>query len=136
MPNYSLVPVDYQPDFDGHSLVPVDYDPFAAKAWLNRCSFNSRRLNQRSHSRKPSRNSLRQEPVSPASTGRRLVTAPADRVAALASAMQELIQATRVGLKAGHPSLLPLAAAPIRRQWSLPSIRPKRMIRWSSYVRK
>ena len=30
MPNYSLVPVDHQPDFDGHSLVPVDYDPFAA----------------------------------------------------------------------------------------------------------
>jgi hypothetical protein len=24
------VPVDYQPNFDGHSLVPVDYDPFAA----------------------------------------------------------------------------------------------------------
>jgi hypothetical protein len=30
MPGYSLVPVDYQPDFDDHSLVPVDYDPFAA----------------------------------------------------------------------------------------------------------
>jgi hypothetical protein len=30
MPNSSLVPVDYQPHFDGHSLVPVDYDPFAA----------------------------------------------------------------------------------------------------------
>jgi hypothetical protein len=30
MPNYSLVPVDYQPDFDGYSLVPVDHDPFAA----------------------------------------------------------------------------------------------------------
>src|SRR5215213_5901843 len=29
MPGYSLVPVDYQPDFDDHSLVPVDYDPFA-----------------------------------------------------------------------------------------------------------
>ena len=28
MPGYSLVPVDYQPDFDGYSLVPVDYDPF------------------------------------------------------------------------------------------------------------
>ena len=24
MPGYSLVPVDYQPDFDGYSLVPVD----------------------------------------------------------------------------------------------------------------
>jgi hypothetical protein len=30
MPDHSLVPVDYQPDFDDHSLVPVDYDPFAA----------------------------------------------------------------------------------------------------------
>ena len=30
MPDYSLVPVDYQPDFDHYSLVPVDYDPFAA----------------------------------------------------------------------------------------------------------
>ena len=29
MPGYSLVPVDYQPDFDGYTLVPVDYDPFA-----------------------------------------------------------------------------------------------------------
>jgi hypothetical protein len=30
MPDYSLVPVDYQPDFNDHSLVPVDHDPFAA----------------------------------------------------------------------------------------------------------
>jgi hypothetical protein len=30
MPGYSLVPVDYQPDFDDYSLVPVDHDPFAA----------------------------------------------------------------------------------------------------------
>ena len=29
MPDYSLLPVDYQPDFDDHSLVPVDHDPFA-----------------------------------------------------------------------------------------------------------
>jgi hypothetical protein len=29
MPDYSLVPVDYQPNFDGYSLVPVDYNPFA-----------------------------------------------------------------------------------------------------------
>jgi hypothetical protein len=32
MPGYSLVPVDYQPDFGDNSLVPVDYDPFAADA--------------------------------------------------------------------------------------------------------
>ena len=30
MPGYTLVPVDYQPDFDDYSLVPVDYDPFDA----------------------------------------------------------------------------------------------------------
>ena len=30
MSNYSLVPVDYPPDFEGVSLVPVDHDPFAA----------------------------------------------------------------------------------------------------------
>ena len=30
MPDYSLVPVDYQPDFSGYSLVPVDYNPFSA----------------------------------------------------------------------------------------------------------
>ena len=30
MRDYSLVPVDYQPEFDDHSLVPVGYDPFAA----------------------------------------------------------------------------------------------------------
>ena len=31
MPDYSLVPVDHQPDFDGYSLVPVDHDPFTAE---------------------------------------------------------------------------------------------------------
>jgi hypothetical protein len=30
MPGYTLVPVNYQPDFSDYSLVPVDYDPFAA----------------------------------------------------------------------------------------------------------
>ena len=30
MAEYSLVPVDYQPDFPGVSLVPVDHDPFGA----------------------------------------------------------------------------------------------------------
>jgi hypothetical protein len=28
MADYSLVPVDYQPDFGNVSLVPVDYNPF------------------------------------------------------------------------------------------------------------
>jgi hypothetical protein len=30
VPDYSLVPVDYQRDFSDYSLVPVDYDPFSA----------------------------------------------------------------------------------------------------------
>ena len=30
MPDYSLLPVDYRPDFDNYSLVPVEHDPFAA----------------------------------------------------------------------------------------------------------
>jgi hypothetical protein len=30
MPDFSLVPVDHQPDFGDVSLVPVDYDPFSA----------------------------------------------------------------------------------------------------------
>jgi len=30
MDDYSLVPVDHQPDFENVSLVPVDYDPYAA----------------------------------------------------------------------------------------------------------
>jgi hypothetical protein len=29
MPDYTLVPVDYQPDYEDYTLVPVDHDPFA-----------------------------------------------------------------------------------------------------------
>jgi hypothetical protein len=36
MPDYSLAPVDYQPDFDDYSLVPVDHDPFAADDMIQR----------------------------------------------------------------------------------------------------
>jgi hypothetical protein len=36
MPGYTLVPVDYQPDFGDYSLVPVDYDPFAADDIIQR----------------------------------------------------------------------------------------------------
>jgi hypothetical protein len=39
MPDYSLVPVDYQPDFDNHSLVPVDHDPFAADGAAKQAQF-------------------------------------------------------------------------------------------------
>ncbi|MBC9876348.1 hypothetical protein G8O24_03180 [Bradyrhizobium sp. INPA01-394B] len=30
MVDYSLVPVEHQPDFENVSLVPVDHDPFSA----------------------------------------------------------------------------------------------------------
>src|SRR3954469_6356799 len=30
MDDYSLVPVEHQPDFENVSLVPVDHDPFSA----------------------------------------------------------------------------------------------------------
>ena len=30
MPDFSLVPVEYPPEFAGASLVPVDHDPFGA----------------------------------------------------------------------------------------------------------
>jgi hypothetical protein len=39
MPDYSLVPVDHQPDFDDHSLVPVDHDPFAADGLAQQAQF-------------------------------------------------------------------------------------------------
>jgi hypothetical protein len=39
MPDYSLVPVDHQPDFDDHSLVPVDHDPFIADGLAQQAQF-------------------------------------------------------------------------------------------------
>jgi hypothetical protein len=39
MPDYTLVPVDHQPDFDDYSLVPVDYDPFAADGLAQQAQF-------------------------------------------------------------------------------------------------
>jgi hypothetical protein len=39
MPGYSLVPVDYQPDFDDYSLVPVDHDPFAGDGLVQQAQF-------------------------------------------------------------------------------------------------
>jgi hypothetical protein len=36
MPDYSLVPVDHQPDFGDVSLVPVDHDPFSAADIIQR----------------------------------------------------------------------------------------------------
>ena len=39
MPDFSLVPVDYQPDFDDYSLVPVGHDPFAADGVAQQAQF-------------------------------------------------------------------------------------------------
>jgi hypothetical protein len=39
MPGYSLIPVDYQPDFDDYSLIPVDYDPFAEDGATQQAQF-------------------------------------------------------------------------------------------------
>jgi hypothetical protein len=36
MPDFSLVPVDHQPDFSDVSLVPVDHDPFSADDIIQR----------------------------------------------------------------------------------------------------
>lgn len=41
MPDYSLVPVDHQPDFDDYSLIPVDHDPFAADDIIQRTQLAS-----------------------------------------------------------------------------------------------
>jgi hypothetical protein len=58
MPDYTLVPVDYQPDFDGYSLVPVDYDPFAADGVAQQSQI------QPSH-KAPCSNSDQREPANP-----------------------------------------------------------------------
>jgi len=39
MPDFTLVPVDHQPDFDNYSLVPVDYDPFAHDGLAQQAQF-------------------------------------------------------------------------------------------------
>src|SRR5258708_39743046 len=36
MPDFSLVPVDHQPDFSDVSLIPVDHDPFTADDMIQR----------------------------------------------------------------------------------------------------
>ena len=62
MPDYSLVPVDYQPDFDDYSLVPVDHDPFAADGVAQQRA----RFNWPKPSRKARRSNRQQrEPVNP-----------------------------------------------------------------------
>jgi hypothetical protein len=49
MDNFSLVPVDHQPDFENVSLVPVDHDPIRSvrMAWHSNCRFNQHPANRR-----------------------------------------------------------------------------------------
>jgi hypothetical protein len=39
MDEYSLVPVEHQPDFENASLVPVDHDPFSADGITQQAQF-------------------------------------------------------------------------------------------------
>jgi hypothetical protein len=57
MPGYTLVPVDYQPDFDGYSLVPVDYDPFPADGTTQQAQI------QQAQAQAPPQGSPQQQPA-------------------------------------------------------------------------
>jgi hypothetical protein len=46
MSNYSLVPVDYLPEFEGVSLVPVDYNPFSTDGVTQRAQAQQARTQQ------------------------------------------------------------------------------------------
>ena len=87
MPDYSLVPVDYQPDFDDYSLVPVDYDPFAADGLAQQAQFQQppTPTQPQAHRR---RNSQRREPVNPMPVRRLQAVAPADRTAAVSAPLE------------------------------------------------
>jgi hypothetical protein len=87
MPDYSLVPVDYQPDFDDYSFAPVDHDPFAADGLTQQAQ-----LQQPPTPTQPVQPQPQSPPQQPATgagqpgvNGPRPATVPADRVAALAS---------------------------------------------------
>lgn len=118
MPNFSLVPVDHRPDFDDYSLVPVDHDPFAADGVTQLAQFQQPPTPTQPAQPQP-QTQLQQSATGagqPGVNGRRLAATPADRVASPASAMQEAIQTTRLGLKAGRSS--PAPSAEIRHQRS------------------
>lgn len=46
MPDFSLVPVDHQPDFEDASLVPVDHDPFSADGTIQQTQGQQAQLQQ------------------------------------------------------------------------------------------
>jgi len=61
MPDYSMVPVDYQPNFDDYSLVPVHYDPFAADGPAQQAQIQQAQAQPQG----PPSSSQQREPVNP-----------------------------------------------------------------------
>jgi hypothetical protein len=47
MPDFSLVPVDHQPDFSDVTLVPVDHDPFSADCAIQQAGTQPESQSQR-----------------------------------------------------------------------------------------
>ena len=120
MPDYSLVPVDYQPDFDGYSLVPVDYDPLAADGLAQQAEFQQPPT--------PAQPQPQRQPQQPATgAGQPGVNGPATGNSPSGSegggigpagAMREVAR-TRLRIKSERPNLFPSAALPIRHLRSL-----------------
>jgi len=77
MPDFSLIPVDYQPDFSDVSLIPVDHDPFSAD------------------------DLIQQARAQLASQPQRLATSDAPIPGDVNAAMPEAYQNPKVGLGAG-----------------------------------
>src|ERR1700694_4870905 len=69
MPDYSLVPVDYQPDFEGVSLVSVDYDPFAADAVPQRAQIHQPQPKRKSPPQQPPATGAGQPDAGPPAAG-------------------------------------------------------------------
>lgn len=111
MPDYSLVPVDDEPDFDNCSLVPVDYDPFAADRPAQQAQFQRPPTPTQPAQPRP------QQPATGA--GQPGVNGPATGNSPSGSGGGATgVPPTRLWIKA-QPKLLPLAATLIRRQQTL-----------------
>ena len=53
MPEFSLVPVDHQPDFGDVSLVPVDHDPFSVDRTTQQVQIQQAQVPPESPARQP-----------------------------------------------------------------------------------
>lgn len=69
MPDYSLVPVDHQPDFDDCSLVPVDYDPFAVDGPAQQAQFQQAQAQPQGPPRQPPTGAGQPDASAPAAGG-------------------------------------------------------------------